>query len=110
MAYRNRKLLDLARHSPQCFGCGRANDGTVVAAHSNQYRDGKAMGMKASDAAIAFLCMTCHADIDQGQAPKALKTELWEAAHRATLRWLIESEQLVVAKSARVCDSERKTK
>jgi hypothetical protein len=49
----------------ECALCG-AEDGTVVAAHSNQLRDGKGKGIKASDAAIAALCYSCHFKIDQG--------------------------------------------
>ncbi len=60
--YRNRKLLDLVRESP-CQICG-AQDGTVVAAHSNQQKDGKGMGLKAHDYRIAALCFSCHANID----------------------------------------------
>jgi len=45
--YRNRKLLDMIRESPECMHCGRYNDGTVVAAHSNQLRDGKGKSIKA---------------------------------------------------------------
>ena len=42
--YRSKKLLDYAKECPMCFGCGEPNDGSVVAAHSNQQRDGKGMG------------------------------------------------------------------
>ena len=37
--YRNKKLLEVVREAP-CMHCG-AQDGTVVAAHSNQLKDGK---------------------------------------------------------------------
>ena len=90
--YRNPKLLKLARLAP-CMACG-ADDGTIVAAHSNQGRDGKGMGMKASDAAIAFLCYRCHTDIDQGKMSALQRLELWEIAHRKTVRWLIEEGHL----------------
>ena len=95
MIYRNRKLLDLLRESP-CQHCGRA-DGTVVAAHSNQLRDGKGRGLKASDAAIAALCYNCHMMIDQGsKLSKQERIDVWEEAHRKTVRWLIEGEYLIV--------------
>ena len=48
------------------MACGKANHGDVVAAHSNQLRDGKSKGIKAHDYRIAYLCHTCHAKIDQG--------------------------------------------
>lgn len=95
MIYRNHILLGLAALAPQCFACDRRNDGTVVAAHSNQSRDGKGMAIKASDAAVAFCCHACHTEIDQGSAPASQRLAIWERAHRATLRWLIESGHLV---------------
>jgi hypothetical protein len=66
MNYRNPPLLRLARLAPFCFGCSGVNRGNVVAAHSNQLRDGKGKSIKAHDYRIAFLCDTCHAAIDQG--------------------------------------------
>ena len=87
--YRNKKLLEAVRESP-CQICG-AQDGTVVAAHSNQQRDGKGMGLKAHDYRIAALCFTCHADIDQGKTlNKQQKFEAWDNAHRNTIGWLFE--------------------
>jgi hypothetical protein len=95
--YRNLELLRLARKAPHCMGCPAPNDGTVVAAHSNQARDGKGMAIKASDARVAFLCMRCHSAIDQGAAlSQAARVDAWEAAHRATMGWLIESGNIVV--------------
>jgi hypothetical protein len=64
LMYRNQKLLEAVRESP-CQHCGRS-DGTVVAAHSNQGRDGKGRSLKANDYRIAALCYTCHAELDQG--------------------------------------------
>jgi hypothetical protein len=69
----------------------------VVAAHSNQLRDGKGRGLKASDAAIAAMCYSCHYDIDQGsKLSKQERIDVWESAHRKTIRWLIENEVLIV--------------
>ena len=97
MIYRNRKLLDLAREVPFCFGCGRYNDGSVVAAHSNQQKDGKGMGIKAHDYRIAFLGPCCHAEIDQGsKLSKEQRIELWERAHRKSIGWLFESGHLAI--------------
>jgi hypothetical protein len=93
--YRNQKLLEAVRESP-CQHCGRS-DGTVVAAHSNQSRDGKGRSLKASDAAIAALCYNCHNQIDQGPTlSKQERIDIWENAHRKTMRWLIEEGYLVV--------------
>jgi hypothetical protein len=95
LIYRNKKLLELVRQSP-CQTCG-TQDGTVVAAHSNQLRDGKGRGLKASDAMIAALCYRCHMNLDQGKdLSKQERVEIWEEAHRKTMQWLIENELLIV--------------
>ena len=60
--FRSPKLLALANGAP-CMNCG-AEDGTIVAAHSNAGSDGKGMGIKADDACIAFLCRACHCYYD----------------------------------------------
>lgn len=91
MIYRNRKLLDAARELP-CQHCGAA-DGTVVAAHSNQLRDGKGRSIKAHDYRIASLCYRCHSDLDQGASmSKQERLEMWEEAHRKTIGLLFERE------------------
>ena len=94
MNYRNKKLLETVRESP-CQLCG-TRDGTVVAAHSNQLRDGKGRSIKAHDYRIAALCYTCHADIDQGRMSREDKQDLWEMAHRKTVGWLFENDHLEV--------------
>jgi Fe-S oxidoreductase len=95
MNYRNQKLLEAVRDLP-CQHCG-VQDGTVVAAHSNQLRDGKGRSIKASDAAIAALCYSCHSQIDQGPTlSRQERIDIWENAHRKTMRWLIEEGYLVV--------------
>jgi hypothetical protein len=82
--YRNKKLLEYARKLP-CQHCG-IDDGTIVAAHSNQLRDGKGRGLKASDYRIASLCYTCHSEIDQGKRlDKAERVQMFEDAHRSTI-------------------------
>ena len=93
MIYRDRKLLDVIRQSP-CQTCGR-EDGTIVAAHSNQLRDGKGRGIKAHDYRIAALCHACHSEIDQGaKLSKAERIETWEEAHRRTIGWLFENNHI----------------
>ena len=93
--YRNKKLLEVARLLP-CQICG-IEDGTVVAAHSNQLRDGKGRGLKSSDVRIASLCFRCHAEIDQGsKLSKESRIEMWEQAHRATIGELFERGLIVV--------------
>lgn len=93
--YRNKKLLEIVRESP-CQHCGR-QDGTVVAAHSNQLRDGKGRGIKAHDYRISALCFTCHSDLDQGnRLSREERLELWEEAHRKTIGWLFEKDHIKV--------------
>ena len=88
--YRNPNLLRSVRSSP-CQHCG-ADDGTIVAAHSNQLRDGKGRGLKAHDYRIAALCYTCHTELDQGsKMSKEERVNMWEAAHRKTIGWLFEN-------------------
>ena len=87
--YRNKKLLEIARLLP-CQRCG-IEDGTVVAAHSNQLRDGKGRGLKSSDFRIASLCFRCHAEADTSSTlTKVARIEMWEQAHRATIGELFE--------------------
>jgi hypothetical protein len=93
LIYRNKKLLELVRQCP-CQQCG-IEDGTVVAAHSNQLRDGKGRGLKAHDYRIAALCFRCHTELDQGtKMLKAERVEFWEEAHRGTIGWLFEKGHL----------------
>jgi len=93
--YRNRKLLDVLRQSP-CQACGRA-DGTIVAAHSNQLRDGKGRGLKSHDYRVAALCYACHMELDQGKKmDKDQRVQFFEDAHRATIGWLFENEHITV--------------
>jgi hypothetical protein len=95
MIYRNKKLLELVRQSP-CQTCG-SQDGTVVAAHSNQLRDGKGRGMKAHDYRIAALCYRCHMELDQGtKMTKEERADSWDEAHRGTIGWLFENGHLDV--------------
>lgn len=89
MMYRNKKILDRCRELP-CQICGM-EDGTVVAAHSNQLRDGKGKGMKAHDYRVAALCHYCHMEIDQGKKwDKSEKMDFWDEAHRRTLGQFFE--------------------
>lgn len=97
MNWRSPKLLRIAREAPYCFHCLAQNTGRVVACHSNQQRDGKGMSIKAHDYRIAFMCDECHFVVDRGPASREVKQGIWEAAHRATIGWLIENGKLVVA-------------
>jgi len=94
--YRNRHLLRWAKRAPRCFMCHRSNTGTVVAAHSNRLADGKGMGIKAHDYRVAFLCMNCHAYVDQSGVDREKKYQDWRDAHYETIGWLFESGALKV--------------
>lgn len=95
--YRNKKLLELARQCPFCNGCGKANDSTIVAAHSNQLRDGKGRGLKAHDYRISALCYNCHYTYDQGSHMSKLeRTEFFDEAHRKFIGWLFENNHIEI--------------
>ena len=68
---RSQKARDAAR-GQGCtvrlpFTCN-GNPETTVLCHSNLGRDGKGMGIKASDDRAAFGCSSCH-DVLDGRAP-----------------------------------------
>jgi ferredoxin len=93
--YRNKRLLELLREAP-CQVCG-IEDGTVVAAHSNQLRDGKGRSMKSHDFRCASMCYTCHTRCDQGaDLSKAERVEMWEEAHRKTIGWLFLNDHVKI--------------
>lgn len=56
---------------------------TVVPCHSNQSKHGKGMGIKASHEFTVPGCLTCHAWLDQGAAPRATKVLTYDAALEA---------------------------
>lgn len=99
MNYRNPAVLQEAQNHP-CQLCG-ANDGSVVAAHSNQSVHGKGMALKANDWAVAYLCSICHHQIDQGFLyTKHQKQQLWNQAHKKSVPLFIhlldeETKQLL---------------
>jgi hypothetical protein len=71
----------------------------VVAAHSNQIRDGKGKGIKAHDYRIAALCFKCHFDLDQGsKMSKEERLTAWDEAHRATVGWLFLNDLIALKK------------
>lgn len=59
--YRNPKWLAAVRSIECCVLCGAYG---VQAAHRNE---GKGMGQKQSDAAVAACCQSCHHEIDNGK-------------------------------------------
>lgn len=95
MTYRNKKLLELAKHVPYCMRCRKPNTGQVVAAHANMQTMGKGMGIKAADIP-AYLCNTCH-DIVDGRVLHPDCTNArdrnaeWAMAAVHSLRWALEN-------------------
>jgi hypothetical protein len=88
---RSSDLLRNAREIP-CQHCG-ADDGTVVAAHTN-WQGGKGRGIKADDNLTAALCASCHYDIDQGaQWSKKERQQAFYVAHMKTVQHLVDSDQ-----------------
>lgn len=93
--YRSDKLLRYAMECQACMSCGKYNDGTIVAAHSNQLKDGKGRGIKANDYRVAYLCHDCHTELDQGsKLSRQERIDKWEEAHRRTIGWLFETERV----------------
>lgn len=92
--YRNENLRRAVASLP-CQNCGL--EGSTQASHSNQLKDGRGISHKTSDALLASLCFNCHYEIDYGtKLSREEKREIWDAAHRKTMRALIERELLVV--------------
>ena len=91
---RSNELLRNARQIA-CQHCG-ADDGTVVAAHTN-WQGGKGRGIKAHDYRISALCYACHMELDQGsKLSKQDRVDAWEEAHRKTIGWLFDNDLLSV--------------
>jgi hypothetical protein len=86
---RDKRILQAARDEP-CQWCFR-QDGSTVAAHSNQLKHGKGRGIKAPDRFVAFLCFSCHSDLDQGRwMTKEQRRLMWDTAHERTKQILVE--------------------
>lgn len=94
VCFRSEKLRRAVASLP-CQNCGL--EGSTQASHSNQLSDGRGIGHKTSDALLASLCVKCHYSIDYGKdMTREEKQEMWNKAHRKTMRSLIEQEILVV--------------
>ena len=93
MSYRNRKLLDYAKHSPICFCCLNPNDGTVVAAHC-PFTQSKSAGKKGHDWYIAYACFECHKKMDESMLSRSEREELFFRGFLGTLGWLFQEGKL----------------
>ncbi len=84
--------------SLECMHCGL--EGSTQASHSNQSRDGRGTGHKASDAFLAALCFVCHNEVDYShKLSREDKLGMWENAYRKTSRALLERGLLIVDKT-----------
>lgn len=59
---------------------------TTVAAHSNQSKHGKGMGMKAEDCYSVWACHCCHTWLDQGNAAQEDRVRAWDWAFERQIR------------------------
>ena len=93
--YRNPRILDLARESP-CQHCG-IMDGTIVACHSDQIRDGKGTGIKSHDFRVAYMCAKHHFEMGDGnKLSREERREMFEEAHRKTIGWLFVNGHIII--------------
>lgn len=68
---------------------GEASPDIVVPCHSNQSRDGKGMGLKASHERTVPGCHWCHSWLDQGKASREERFSTWD---RAYMEWTRDRE------------------
>ncbi|MDO9313378.1 MAG: hypothetical protein Q7T97_02395 [Burkholderiaceae bacterium] len=86
---RSKALLEACRYL-SCQHCD-IEDGTVVAAHSNQSRHGKGRSIKASDVYVAALCSGCHYIVDQGlYDSREERQRIWTDAWTKTVTQLVQ--------------------
>lgn len=99
--YRNPKILRHAKGQP-CQNCA-AEDGTTVAAHSNQLEHGRGAYSPAHDIYAAYLCSQCHHWLDFGaglspcklyQATRDQKKAMFDRAMHRTWFILVRDEVL----------------
>ncbi len=96
MTFRSRPLLDLAREAPCCADFLHVcRVDTVVAAHRNE---GKGMGHKVADYAVAFLCAEAHRMIDCSvHITRDESRAMWQRAYWLTQEYLWEYGLVQVA-------------
>lgn len=95
--FRSKKILAAAKDCPCCMMCNRPNNGTVVMAHYQGYRQhafGKGVAEKPTDAAVAALCSDCHDEVDgrltSTCANEVERSESFLAAIVKTFDWLLK--------------------
>ena len=85
-AHRNQRVLDMARDKPCQMavpGVCNHDPATVVAAHSNSSKHGKAGARKADDCYVVYACFACHTWYDQGEGARdrEMGQRAWDAGH-----------------------------
>lgn len=87
----NKHLRDMASGMPCLLRAPVCNNDTdtVISAHSNQSRHGKAKGLKAHDQYTVWACARCHGWLDQSYtATRAEKIAAFDAGHaRQVAMW-----------------------
>jgi hypothetical protein len=80
------QYTELAAFAPQCFGCKKTSDGTLVLCHRNVGGWGLLAGFGIKSLALggAILCSACHI---YGDGEGRRDTQFWELAHQRTLTW-----------------------
>jgi hypothetical protein len=90
------KLKDAAKNYP-CAHCNR-QDGTVVAAHSNELALGRGFAHKAPDFYVAYLCFDCHSAAD-GRShglSREEKRAMWHRAYCVTVGYWFRDGLVIV--------------
>ena len=80
------RYTELAPLAPQCFGCKKAADGTLVLCHRNLNGWGllSGTGIKSLSICGAILCYDCHLLAD-GRGRR--DSHWWEMAVQRTMTW-----------------------
>lgn len=99
MAYRNRKLLDLAHEMPCQADFDHRCQGQVVPCHSNQLLFGRGASFKSPDCFFAACCGEAHDFLDgrRGGWDKETKHAEWLRAYIKTQEYLWKEGLIRVA-------------
>lgn len=83
------------------MNCGVANQGQVVACHSNSQTMGKGMSQKAHDIP-AYLCGLCHDELDgrSGSLTRDEKERMFDKACIKSLVWAFQAGHIYASMRA----------
>jgi hypothetical protein len=89
------KYTALAKTVPNCMGCRKPNDGTIVACHRNRNAWGlrAGRGIKTIELLTAFMCSECHR---YGDTDGCNDYNWWELAVHRTITWSLENGHIKV--------------